>query len=232
MMQKKKVLRAADQIITVSQHTKRDLLEFHPYIPQDRIKVIYNGVSNDFYPLDEQDKQYLPENGGRPYLLYIGSREHYKNFRFTVDLLKESPDLDLYIIGSKLLRNEVQYLMKKVPGRWRHFNHITNFRLNQLYNMAYALIYPSKYEGFGIPLLEAMKAGTPFLALNNSSIPEVAGEAGVLLDAADIDLFKTALGTVGTDRELLKQGGFVQAEKFSWENCYQQTLSIYKELMP
>jgi len=232
LMQKKKVLLAAKQIITVSENTKSDLLQFHPLIPEERVKVIYNGVSNDFYPLDEQDKQYLPEAGQRPYILYVGSREHYKNFKFTVRLLSEIPDMDLYIVGSTLLKNELQDLMQKIPGRWQHFNHISNARLNQLYNMAHALIYPSEYEGFGIPLLEAMKAGTPFLALRNSSIPEVAGEAGILLERADVDLFKSAIAAVHLDLPAIREKGFMQVDKFSWEKCYQQTLSVYKELMP
>jgi len=230
LMQKGKVLRAAKQIITVSENTKRDLMHFHPAIPETNIRVIYNGVSEDFYPLDEIQKVALSEAGKRPYLLYIGSREHYKNFKFTVDLLKEVADFDLYIIGSALLRTESQYLMQQVPGRWKHFDHINNQRLNELYNSAYGLIYPSLYEGFGIPLLEAMKAGVPFLALNNSAIPEVAGDAGILLEHADIDLFKDALHNLSSNRFGLIERGYVQAAKFSWEKCYQETLSVYKEL--
>ena len=230
LMQKGKVLRAANQIITVSENTKRDLMQFHPGIPENKIKVIYNGVSEDFYPIAETTKLDLPETGKRPYLLYIGSREHYKNFKFTVDLLKESADLDLYIIGSALLKTELQYLNQQVSGRWKHFDHISNQRLNELYNTAYALIYPSLYEGFGIPLLEAMKAGVPFLALSNSAIPEVAGEAGIVLERADIGLFKDALQKLGSNRTEMIEKGYVQAAKFSWEKCYQETLSVYKQL--
>lgn len=230
LMQKGRALKAANQIITVSEHTKRDLMKYHPGIPEDRIKVIYNGVSTDFYPLDRIRKQELPEANCRPYLIYIGSREHYKNFKFTISLLKNIPDFDLYIIGSTLLKTEINELTQKIPGRWKHFDHISNQRLNELYNMAYALIYPSFYEGFGIPLLEAMKAGTPFLALNNSAIPEVAGKAGILLEQPDITLFKEALENLAGNREHLIQQGFMQAEKFSWEKCYQETTSVYQEL--
>jgi mannosyltransferase len=230
LMQKGKVLKAADRIITVSENTKRDLLQFHPSIPAERIKVIYNGVSEEFYPLEDFEKAKLPEVNVRPYLVYIGSREHYKNFKFTVALLKETADFDLYIVGSALLKNERELLNQQIPGRWKHFDHISNQRLNQLYNMAFALIYPSFYEGFGIPLLEAMKAGVPFLALNNSAIPEVAGNAGLLLESPDIGLFKNALEYIPEERETLIVNGFAQAAKFSWEKCYQRTLSVYKEL--
>lgn len=230
LMQKGKVLRAADQIITVSENTKRDLLQFHPTIPAANVKVIYNGVSTDFYPLAAAEKKQLAENSAKPYLVYIGSREHYKNFKFTVDFLKETADFELYIIGSALLKTELQYLKQQLPGRWKHFDHISNQRLNELYNTAYALIYPSLYEGFGIPLLEAMKAGVPFLALNNSAIPEVAGAAGILLERPDITLFKDALDTISSRRAELIQKGYEQSAKFSWEKCYQETLSVYQTL--
>jgi mannosyltransferase len=230
LMQKNQVLNAADQIITVSENTKRDLLEFHPKISESNIKVIYNGVSEDFYPLDRPVIDQLDESASRPYLLYIGSRESYKNFDFTVELMNNTANLDLYIVGSGLAKSELQLLTRKLAGRWKHFNHISNARLNELYNTAFALIYPSRYEGFGIPLLEAMKAGTPFLALNKSAIPEVAGDAGYLLEKADIDLFKEAINKIPRERELMLEKGFKQAEKFSWEKCYQQTSSVYKEL--
>ena len=230
LMQKGKVLRAANQIITVSENTKRDLMQFHPNIPEERIKVIYNGVSEDFYPLGEDVKAKLAEVNSRPYLLYIGSREHYKNFKFTVSLLKECVDFDLYIVGSALLKTEIQHLIRQIPGRWKHFDHISNQRLNELYNTAYALIYPSFYEGFGIPLLEAMKAGVPFLALDNSAIPEVAGKAGILLEKPDMGLFKDALQTISSERTAMIEKGKLQSARFSWERCYQETLSVYKEL--
>ena len=230
LLQKNHVLRSADAIITVSENTKKDLLSYHPTITEDRIKVIYNGVSSDFYPLAEEQKQLIPDCGSRPFLLYIGSREHYKNFDFTIKLLRETTDFDLYIVGAALDKKEINLLQQKIPGRWKHFNHISNNKLNELYNMAFALIYPSMYEGFGIPLLEAMKAGTPFLALNNSSIPEVAGNAGLLLESADIPMFRNALEAIGNNRQSFIDKGFVQAGNFSWEKCYQQTLSVYKEL--
>jgi len=230
LLQKNRMLKAADRIITVSENTKKDLLEFHPGIPEENIKVIYNGVSADFYPLEPGQLASLKLDSDRPYILFIGSREHYKNFSFTVNLLSELPDFDLYIVGGKLSGAEKQNLMQQIPGRWRLFSHVGNQRLNELYNLAYTLIYPSQYEGFGIPLLEAMKAGTPFLALRSSSIPEVAGKAGLLLESADLELFKKTLLNVDVQRNRLRALGFAQAAKFSWEHCYQQTLSLYKDL--
>jgi len=221
--QKNKSLNKAEIIISVSENTKIDLLNLHPNLNPTNVRVVYNGVSDDFYITGKKDAV-------RPYLLFIGSREHYKNFEFVVKLLKETPEFDLYIIGSELTKSEKRYLSLLKPERFKLLNNINNSYLNQIYNSAYALIYPSSYEGFGIPLLEAMKAGLPFVALNKSSIPEVAGNAGILIDELNLELFKKALYSIDIDRNSLIKRGLLQSQKFSWEKCYQETKNIYKEL--
>ncbi len=222
--QKSKCLNTADMIITVSENTKKDLLNIHLGISPDRIKVIQNGVSDDFFITEKThyDKQYL---------LFVGSREHYKNFNFIVKLLKEVPGFDLYIVGKVLNKAEKQLLITNIPERFKLFSNIDNNQLNTLYNSAYALLYPSLYEGFGIPLLEAMKAGTPFIALNKSSIPEVAGEAGVLIDDLDIDNFKQAIYNIESKRNEYVLKGLQQVKLFSWDKCYHETIKLYRDLI-
>jgi len=223
--QKNKSINAAQKIIAVSENTKRDLLEIHPKIDPSKIEVIYNGVSEDFFIIDKA------VDGAKPYLLFIGSREHYKNFNFVVELLKEASGFDLYIIGKPLLKDEEKLLLRSIPGRFKLFTNIDNKSLNVIYNEAFALIYPSSYEGFGIPLLEAMKAGLPFIALNKSSIPEVAGRAGELIDELSIDGFKQALNRIANARNDYVLKGLKQAQFFSWEKCYQKTISLYHNLV-
>jgi mannosyltransferase len=101
-----------------------------------------------------------------------------------------------------------------------------------LYNDAVCLWYPSSYEGFGIPPLEAMRAGCPFIALNRSSIPEVAGNAGILLEEADPAAIASAIEqcTLTERRAQLRHLGFEQAQKFSWQHTFEATASIYREL--
>lgn len=223
--QKNKAIGLAEKIIVVSEHTKQDLLHFHPSLKEENIAVIYNGVSESFYPLSDGCNQKL-----NPYLLFIGSRAHYKNFNFAVELLGRLTDFNFYIVGSSLSEKEIRLLNQKLPGRWKMFTNIDNEQLNRVYNAAYALIYPSSYEGFGIPLLEVMKTGTPFVALNQSSIPEVAGNAGILVDELDLDAFEQAILQINGNEALLKEKGQTQAGKFSWEKCFHETLQVYHDL--
>jgi len=222
--QKNKSINGAAKIITVSENTKRDLLDYHPQISPENIAVIYNGVSEDFYPLAEKSPV------TKPYLLFVGSRAYYKNFIFTIDLVKEQKEFDLFIVGSALNKKEEQTLNNKLGGRWKLFSGVDNAALNKIYNHAFALIYPSAYEGFGIPLLEAMKAGVPFIALNTSSIPEVAGAAGILIDGLDVEHFSKALETINTQGQEIVAKGFLQAAKFSWEKSYAETKAVYQSL--
>lgn len=220
--QKGKAINNADVIIVISENTKKDLMFFFPNINPYKINVIYNGVSGDFFPV--KGKKISND------FLYIGSREKYKNFDFAVKAISQTNKFKLNIVGSVLSDEEVKMLNKLIPKRWELFTNIENATLNELYNNAYALIYPSSYEGFGIPLLEAMKAGCPFIAYNSSSIPEVAGNAGVLIDRLEVLLFNEAVSIIEENREEIVKKGFNQGNKFSWEKCYQETLKVYKDL--
>lgn len=221
--QKNKAIKSAHRIIAVSENTKKDLLAFHPYLSPDSIKVIYNGVSDDFFPLNLAPV-------AKPYLLFIGSRAYYKNFKFVIHLLSRMKEFELYIVGAALTAAETKLLQQQLPYRWKMFHNIDNQNLNIVYNQAYALIYPSAYEGFGIPLLEVMKTGTPFVALKSSSIPEVAGSAGVLVESLDVEAFEAAIYSIADKKDEMIASGLLQAGHFSWEKCYQETLNVYQEL--
>lgn len=229
--QKRKNINHADQIIVVSKNTKMDLLDLNPNIQSSNVHVIYNGVSEDFFVLPDLKYNIVVEKSHKKYIVFIGSREMYKNFDFAVSVLHHLPDFDFYVIGTELNNREKRMLDNSLPNRWRSFKNVSNSELNKLYNGAYALLYPSSYEGFGIPLLEAMKAGTPFVALNASSIPEVAGEAGILLNRLDKDVFIDAILSIDSKRGQLLEKGLKQAAKFSWENCYGETLALYTSLL-
>lgn len=221
---KRRAIFSADAIITVSNNTKLDLLKLYPNVNKDKIRIIHNGVSEDFFSIEKHSYE-------SNYFLFVGSRESYKNFDFVVKCVSKVKNKDLYIVGGKLSKKEMEFLEFHLSGRWKLFQHISNKELNILYNNAKALLYLSSYEGFGIPLLEAMKCGCPFIALNTSSIPEVAGQAGVLIRELNVKYFLEALLYIDNNRTEIVNLGFIQASKFSWDECFNKTLNLYNELL-
>ena len=225
--QKRKAIQAADVIICISENTKKDLLYYFPESSKKDIRVIYNGCSSDYY-VDAKFK--YDEQLGTSFL-FVGSRTTYKNFNFAIKAVSTNVNFKLIIVGSNLTNNEIKKLNKLLPNRWEFFNSIDNSKLNELYNSSYALLYPSSYEGFGIPLLEAMNAGCPFIALKSSSIPEVAGDAGILLEKLTIDDFNKAVLKINRNRQEIILKGLIQSKKFSWQKCYDELMIVYNQLI-
>ncbi|WP_318447940.1 glycosyltransferase family 4 protein [Photobacterium leiognathi] len=223
--QKNKAIKNSDLIICVSQNTADDLMKFCP-ISRDKIRVVYNGVSDSYFPLN----QYKGEKN----VVFIGARGRYKNFSLAVKALSNSKDYNLQIVGGGALSEEELKLLEEfLPNRYSWLGRLTDDELNVVYNDAYCLLYPSSYEGFGIPVAEAMRAGCPVIAINTSSIPEVGGDAAILLDEPSEQLIVEALYSLNDTpyRNELISKGIVQASKFSWEKCYENTLNVYQELI-
>lgn len=222
--QKNRAIRNSDLIICVSHNTARDLLKYCPISPS-KIRVIHNGVSDSYFPI--KNKQIKPQNN----VIFVGARGGYKNFDYAVKSISKLPHLKLQIVGSELNNNELTLLEKYLPNRYQPLGRLSNEELNNVYNNAYALLYPSSYEGFGIPIIEAMRAGCPVIAVNTSSIPEVAGNAAILVESPSISSFVDALNSIKIYRQELILKGFNQAKNFSWERCFKETLRVYKELL-
>ncbi|WP_421300342.1 glycosyltransferase family 4 protein [Aeromonas veronii] len=223
--QKNRAIRNSDIIICVSHNTAKDLMQYCP-VDQTKIRVIHNGVSESYYPLSiECNSNY---NG----VLFVGARGGYKNFNLAIDAVAAVADLELHIVGGGVLSSaELQQLEAKLSGRYRWLGRLSDDELNMAYNHAYALLYPSSYEGFGIPIIEAMRAGCPVIAVNVSSIPEVAGDAAILVNEPTVAAFSEALITLPAMRNQLISAGFIQAAKFSWDRCFEETLAVYNELL-
>ena len=226
-LQKFDAIRKSQAIICISESTRTDLMHFLPDVPPERVHVVHNGVGDAFFPLDlvgDAEKT-------RPFVLFVGARGGYKNFSVVVETLARLPDLRLVFVGGgSLSANEMALVNKNLGGRYQHLAGISDQALNNLYNHAYCLVYPSAYEGFGIPVLEAMKAGCPVIAFNGSSIPEVAGDAGLLLDRLTTDALEDAFHKLedSTCRLTLRLNGLDRAKLFSWEKTFEETDRVYE----
>ncbi|HDX6704327.1 TPA: glycosyltransferase family 4 protein, partial [Escherichia coli] len=220
--QKYKAIKHSELLICVSNNTAKDLMEYCG-VDEKKIRVIHNGVSEIYRPLGD----YQRDNS----IVFIGARGGYKNFDVAVRALKHLSDFRMVIVGGGVLNNdEITLLEHNIPGRYEWLGRLTDEELNLQYNKAYCLIYPSSYEGFGIPIIEAMRAGCPVIAINNSSIPEVAGDAAILIEYAEAELVVEAVQSLHTDYNKLRLAGLSQASHFSWDKCYSATKKIYKEL--
>ena len=228
--QKYQAIRHSKYIVCISENTKRDLLRFLPDIEEDRIRVIYNGVSEEYYPLKCDQSENLPFEKGS-YVVFVGARGGYKNF----DLLKRyiaKSNYNLVIVGSALSEEEKKSLEQYVPqNRYCCMGFLPNKELNVIYNHAAALVYPSAYEGFGIPVIEAQRAGCPAIAYNGSSIPEIIGDTPLLMSELSEKELLDKLEML-SDSELMKKvraNGMENANRFSWDKMYQGYLELYKE---
>ena len=225
--QKYNAIKGSDAVICISKNTARDLLHFCP-IPEHKIRIIPNGVSSSFkvkYPgLYDHDN----------YVLFVGSRAKYKNFDVAVTSLREKTELKLVIAGGgNLTQKEISLLERNLPGRYVEKGFLSETELIELYRGAYCLLYPSAYEGFGIPILEAMAVGCPVIALNASSIPEVAGDSAILIDKPFPSVVSDALQALkepGRRSEMVKRG-LIQASLFSWRKTACLTMDVYREFL-
>lgn len=236
-VQKRIALQKARGVICISESTKRDLLKFIPGVAEERIRVIHLGYADEFRPLHENERKGLSDVAGfndLPYLVYVGDRSSYKNFPLAVHAVSQVPGYGLVVVGGGALNRSDQALLnEQLGGRHLHLDRLPNEKLNSLYNSAHALIYPSSYEGFGIPVIEAMVAGCPVIASNTSSIPEAAGDAGLLVDEVSTVAFAARIRELENSslREAVILRGFENVKRFSWERCYQETIVFYREIL-
>ena len=214
----------ASHYITISESTGRDLRRFFPYIEPNQVTVAYCGWDPLFSPAGSEEIKTFQVTFGieKPYFLLVGHRlgySGYKNSTLLFEALNQIEHKEAFSVlcvgGQPELESELQNLAQ---GITIHLAHLTNEELRVAYSGAVALAYPSHYEGFGLPIVEAMACGCPVITCRTSSIPEVAGEAVIYIDPFNANELAIALETVQNPsiRENLRSQGFAQVQRFSW----------------
>jgi glycosyltransferase involved in cell wall biosynthesis len=232
---KRNALNRVEHIISISHSTKKDLVELFG-IDESKISVVHLGVDSSF-------SQYSPEQDSkikRSFLLYVGGRGTYKNFNNALHAIANSErlksDFDLIAFGGGRFNNDEFSLIESLGFRDGQIQQIggSDCVLMALYHQASAFIYPSIYEGFGLPPLEAMASSCPVISSNSSSMPEVIGDAGEYFDPTEMDEMTVAIENVvysGTRIEELKSLGLNRTKLFSWDECATETLDVYNKIL-
>ncbi len=234
-----RMLRNYQHLITVSESTKQDLIRLFR-VPADKITVTHHGADGEFRPLEDTEacsrlvqKYRLPT----PFLLFLGTLEPRKNLTTLVKALaplKEKIPHTLVLVGQKgWLWEEIFQTVEQLglQDRVLWTGYIPDEDRVLFYNAAEFLVYPSWYEGFGMPLLEALQSGCPVIASRVSALPEVVGDAGLLVDPGDVAGLSQAMLRVATDpglRETLREAGLARARRFSWEESARKTLEVFE----
>jgi glycosyltransferase involved in cell wall biosynthesis len=223
----------ADHIICISQNTRSDLIRLLDVDPA-KVSVTYLGCSGLFEATADPSPQ--PGEPERPYILYVGHRAGYKNFANALRAYASSARLvqefDFLAFGGFAFSVQERELFRSLGLRDGSVRRLTgdDAQLARAYRRARVLVYPSLYEGFGIPPLEAMSCGCPVAGSSTSSIPEVIGPAGELFDPHSVDSIAAALERVCLDeqrRARLITEGTARLERFSWDRCATETMGVY-----
>ena len=222
-----RAVRRARVVLTVSEFTKADIIE-HYKLPENKVVVTYNGLDPAFGPDG-------PRPAGSPYLLFVGALQPRKDpigaLRAYARLGNLKDDLRLLMVGPEKhdvgsVRDEVTAL-----GLEHHvelLGHVDQDELAALYRGAECLVFPSTYEGFGLPVLEAMASGTPVVTTNATALPEVAGDAAVLVPVGDPEALAAGILEALDRKDALVSAGLARAGLFRWEDCARRTFEAYQ----
>jgi glycosyltransferase involved in cell wall biosynthesis len=233
--------RRSDRILTVSEASKRDILHFFN-VPPDKISVVYNAIDERIWeepPPEDIARVRERFQLDQRFVLYAGTIKPHKNLVRLIEAFAqlrkgEFEELKLLIIGDEIsklpaLRRAVHSY--KLHKHVRFLGFLPDETLAALYRLASLFVFPSLYEGFGLPPLEAMASGTPVVTSNVSSLPEVAGDAAVLVDPYDVSSIVEGMRRVLSDSALaneLRRKGLIRARDFSWERSVARTHEIYQ----
>lgn len=237
-------IKRADKIITISESTKKDIIRFYNVKPE-KIQIVYHGYdAYIFRPFQNEKDCAIIEQVKtkyritKPYILYVGALQPRKNILGLIKAFEilGKTDYQLVVAGGKAwLYDELFNYVKQSPLR-ENIIFTGRFETEELPALLWGsevFVYPSFYEGFGLPVIEAMACGTPVVTSNTSSLPEVAGDAAVLINPDKPEEIKEAVKKILEDKvwkEKLIQDGFANVARFSWKKCARETLSVFASI--
>ncbi len=229
----------ADRIIAVSDFTARELVELL-HVPPERIVTIYEGLTENVTRPDTAAVAAMRDQLGldRPYLLMVGTIEPRKNIPFLVNVFEALGDFDGDLVLAGMRGWKCEPILRWIQNSSRaaqikRLDYVPETLLPALYSAAELFVFPSLYEGFGFPPLEAMACGTPVVSATTGSLPEVLGEGSVFVDGFDEQAWADAVHRVLTDSTLrasLRERGMTRARQFTWNACAEKTWEVYREL--
>jgi glycosyltransferase involved in cell wall biosynthesis len=231
-------IKSADHIITMSEYTKQSIIDCFS-ISSDKITVIYEGVSEKFRPHQKEEilsvlARYQIKS---PYILSVGTLEPRKNYMVLLKAFKQlNSNFDLVIVGKKGWKSQEIFdtiSELQLHNRIKILGYVDDNDMPYLYNGAEVFVFPSVYEGFGLPVLEALACGVPTISSNASSLPEIGGEAVKYFNPNSIDDLQKKMQDVLDSSEVkrtLREKGIIQAQKFNWEDTARKTLTILKDI--
>ena len=238
-----KGLRKAEKIITVSEFSKKDIIK-HIRYPEDKIEIIPPAVNHNLY-YQNRNKSILKKYGikeDEKVILYVGAEEPRKNIQVLInsfDKLKSKiSQIKLLKVGTPNYLRVREKLLKQIESLNLQKDvifagYVPESELAKIYNAVDLFVFPSLYEGFGIPPLEAMACGTPVITSNSSSLPEVVGDAAIIIDPYDANKFAEEMYEVLTEdglREEMIRKGLDRSKMFSWEKAARKTREIYEQV--
>jgi glycosyltransferase involved in cell wall biosynthesis len=240
---KDKTLVQADGVIAVSEYTKKKILELTK-VKAENIKVIYESADPGFKPIsDKASSQELKKKYGiyDDFVLYVGAIDYHKNIEglLRTFAMVEPQDISLVLIGVKNDLKFLAYIRKlilelNINKRVHILGYISQQDLLGFYNLAKITVSLSVYEGFGLPILEAMSCACPVIASNNTSLPEIVGDSGILVDPYDPQEAADRISRLLADESLrvaMAKKAFIRSKEFSWEKTALQTLHFYNEVL-
>jgi glycosyltransferase involved in cell wall biosynthesis len=229
---KRQCCERADKIIAISQSTMNDLVRFFDISPE---KIVVTHLASS---LKENDASSSVKHFDEPYMLFVGERKDYKNFEGLMEAFAASESLKKFFHlvcfgGPPVTKGEIVRLQELGIKDRVHYVRGGDALLCNYYRNAVAFICPSLYEGFGIPILEAMELSCPVICANTGSLPEVAGDAAIYFDPSVTGSMQHALETSLFDKNLLndlRRRGLKRQAKFSWDRCAEETMAVYNSL--